>query len=217
MIPYYYCMYVVISIVVKITGLSILTCTRVTRAIATRRQQVGMAIERFVCGVHVEACIFCVYFPIIQSLSVQDNGLEGLPSTLEELNKLRMLWLEVWGDHDLWKAVTIHPKVTSNPWSSPVHQVFPDSFKFQDWKSFPPRSGDICNMGMWMATTGQSTCRLSLHLSQPWDEFHPCRFPEAVAASFLSGLRGTQPSSLPVRNPRGEMGGKHGKVRMYQC
>ena len=57
MIPYYYCMYVVISIVVKITGLSILTCTRVTRAIATRRQQVGMAIERFVCGVHVEACI----------------------------------------------------------------------------------------------------------------------------------------------------------------
>lgn len=132
MIPYYYCMYVVISIVVKITGLSILTCTRVTRAIATRRQQVGMAIERFVCGVHVEACIFCVYFPIIQSLSVQDNGLEGLPSTLEELNKLRMLWLEVWGDHDLWKAVTIHPKVTSNPWSSPVHQVFPDSFKFQD-------------------------------------------------------------------------------------
>ena len=28
----------------------------------------------------------------------EDNGLEGLPSTLDELNKLRMLWLEA-GQH----------------------------------------------------------------------------------------------------------------------
>lgn len=188
MIPYY-CMCVVISIVVKITGLSILTCTRVIRAIAMRRQQVGMAIDRVVCGVHVEVSILVCIPASFNLFPFRTMVWKVCPQPLKSSTSY-----ECFG----WRCGVTMTFAKQWPSTQKCPQIlgvlhFTRSFWFFQCKDFsilPQVIFVTCvtwNVDKWQHT-GQSTCRLSLHLSQP--EIFTCRF---LAASYCSEVLSPAP------------------------